>query len=72
MSWITQPDRRSIPNENRVDDDDNILRVHAIHSRVMKLHFDLYVELMCRPGPLTAEQREMIGVAVSHANQCRY
>jgi hypothetical protein len=37
---------------------DNILRIHGVHSRVMRLHFDLYIELMRASGPLTRVQRE--------------
>jgi len=51
---------------------DNILRIHGVHSRVMRLHYDLYIELMRRPGPLTRVQREMLATAVSAANGCHY
>jgi len=72
MAFIQYGDLNSIPLEDRVPDEDNILRIHVVHSRVMTLHYDLYLELMQRPGPLTREQREMIGVAVSHKNHCQY
>jgi uncharacterized peroxidase-related enzyme len=65
------PDDR-IPAEEWVPDKDNVLRIHGIHSRVMRLHYDLYVELMRGPSPLTRAQREMIAVAVSAANGCAY
>ena len=61
-----------IPPEHRVDDTDNILRIHGVHSGVMRLHYDLYIELMRRPGPLTRVQREMLATAVSAANGCHY
>jgi len=61
-----------IPPDDRVDDTDNILRIHGVHSRVMRLHYDLYIELMRRPGPLTRAQREMLATAVSAANGCHY
>jgi alkylhydroperoxidase family enzyme len=61
-----------IPAEDRVDDTDNILRVHGVHSRVMRLHFDLYIELMRKAGPLTRVQREMLATAVSATNGCHY
>jgi alkylhydroperoxidase family enzyme len=38
----------------------------------MRLHYELYVELMRGPGPLSRVQREMIAVAVSSANHCHY
>lgn len=61
-----------IPPDDRVDDTDNILRIHGVHSRVVRLHYDLYIELMRRPGPLTRVQREMLATAVSAANGCHY
>ena len=72
MAYIDYVDPERIPAEDRVDDDDNILRIHGVHSRTMRLHFDLYRELMYGPGPLSRVQREMIAVAVSAANACHY
>ena len=72
MAFIGYVDLDSIPPEDRLPDEDNILRIHAVHGRVMKLHYDLYLELMHHPGPLSRAQREMIGVAVSHKNGCHY
>ena len=40
-----------IPVEDRVDDTDNILRIHGVHNRVARLHDERYIELMRRPGP---------------------
>lgn len=61
-----------IPPEDRTGDDDHIIRVHGVHPRVMRLHYELYVELMRRPGPLTRVQREMVAVVVSATNGCHY
>jgi len=61
-----------IPPPDRVPDRDNILRIHNIHSRVMKRHYDLYRELMYGPGPLSRVQREVIAVVVSALNSCHY
>ncbi len=61
-----------IPEADRVDDDDNIIRIHGVHSRTMRHHLDLYRELMHGPGPLTRVQREMIAVVVSAKNDCFY
>ena len=55
-----------------IGDRDNILRIHGVHARVMKGHFDLYRAVMRGPGPLTRVQREMIGVVVSAENGCGY
>lgn len=62
----------AIPAADRVADQDHIIRVHGVHSRVMRLHYDLYIELMRRPGPLTRIQREMLAVVVSATNGCHY
>jgi len=65
------PDGDIDPVDN-VPDHDNIIRIHGVHSRTMRQHYELYVELMHRPGPLGREQREMIAVMVSGINGCRY
>jgi len=72
MAFIPYLDDDQIPDEDRVPDTDHIIRIHSVHSRTMKHHYELYVELMRRPGPLTRVQREMIAVAVSAANDCHY
>ena len=61
-----------IPAADRVADEDHIIRVHGIHPRVMRLHFELYIELMRGRGPLTRIQREMVAVVVSATNGCHY
>ena len=61
-----------VPADDRVPDQDNILRIHGVHPRTMRQHYDLYVELMRRPGVLERIEREMIAVVVSAANQCHY
>ena len=72
MAFIKYLSQDQIPASDRVPDDDNIIQVHSVHSRIMRLHFDLYVEVMLRPSPLSRIQREMIAVAVSKINQCHY
>lgn len=72
MAFIRYLPEEDIPPDDRVNDRDHIIRVHGVHSRVMAQHFALYRELMYGPGPLTRVQREMVAVAVSHANGCRY
>lgn len=72
MAFIDYVDPASIPPEDRVDDDDNIIRIHGVHSRTIRLHHDLYRELMYARGPLSRIQREMIAVHVSALNGCRY
>lgn len=72
MAFIPYVPDGQIPPEDRVSDSDHILRVHGVHSRVMKLHYNLYLELMHRPSPLSRQQREMIAVTVSTINGCHY
>lgn len=72
MAFIKYLPVDEVPVEYRVPDEDNILRVHSIHGRVMQLHFDLYKEVMHAAGPLTRKQREMVAVVVSSINQCHY
>ncbi len=72
MAFIEYPPDDRIPERDRVPDSDNILRIHGVHSRVMKLHYDLYVEVMHRPSPLSRRQREMVATVISARNRCRY
>ena len=72
MAYIDYIAAEEIPEADRVDDDDNIIRIHGVHSRTMRHHLDLYRELMHGPGPLTRVQREMIAVVVSAKNDCFY
>lgn len=72
MAYIDYIDPDRIPADDRVSDEDNIIRIHGVHSRTIRLHYDLYRELMYGRGPLSRVQREMIAVAVSGANACHY
>ena len=72
MAFIEYVAEDEIPAADRVPDRDNILRIHGVHSRTMRQHYDLYRELMYGRGPLSRIQREMIAVVVSAQNKCRY
>ncbi len=72
MAFIGYVPPGEIPEGDRVPDNDNILQIHGVHSRVMKLHYDLYVEVMHRSSPLSRRQREMVATVVSATNGCRY
>ena len=72
MAFIKYLPDDEIPEADRVPDGDNILRIHGVHGRTMRLHYELYRELMYGPGPLSRAQREMIAVVVSGANGCHY
>ncbi len=72
MAFLPYVPPERIPEDCAVADDDHILRIDGVHPRVMRQHFDLYVELMRRPGPLTRREREMTAVVVSARNRCHY
>ena len=72
MAFIDYVPEEAIPAEDRVDDQDNILRIHGVHSQIMRRHHELYRALMFGRSPLSRIQREMIAVVVSAANDCHY
>lgn len=72
MAFIPYVPDDEVPVEHRVPDRDHIIRIHGVHPATMRQHYDLYVELMRGPGPLTRVQREMIAVVVSAVNGCHY
>jgi hypothetical protein len=72
MAFIAYIPATSLAPEERVADPDNIIQIHAIHPAVMRQHYELYKELMHRPGPLTRRERELLGVRVSALNRCHY
>ncbi len=72
MAFIRYVSESELPAAERVPDNDNILQIHGVHPRVMRQHYELYLELMHRPGPLTRRQREMLAVRVSALNHCHY
>lgn len=51
---------------------DNILKIHSLNPRSMDAHFALYATVMRGRSDLTREQREMIAIVSSVANQCHY
>lgn len=72
MAHIAYPPEDSLDPKDRVADPDNIIQIHRIHPRVMRQHYELYVELMRGPGPLSRVQREMVALVVSATNGCHY
>ncbi len=72
MAFIRYLSESELPLSERVPDSDNILQIHAVHPQVMRQHYELYLELMHRPGPLTRRHREMVAVRVSALNKCHY
>ena len=51
---------------------DNILKIHSLNVKSLKLHYDLYAHLMRGRSPLSRIQREMIAVVASAVNHCHY
>jgi hypothetical protein len=72
MAFIDYVPAATLAPEDRVADPDNIIQIHAIHPAVMRQHYELYKQLMHRPGPLSRRERELLAVRVSVLNQCRY
>lgn len=72
MAFIRYAALGEIPEEHRLPDSDNILRIHGVHPVIGRRHYDLYRDLMLLPGPIPRVQREMVAVVVSAANGCRY
>ncbi len=50
----------------------NILRIQSLHPASLAGHHAYYRAVMLGPSPLSRTQREMIAVAVSQINRCRY
>lgn len=50
----------------------NIMRVQSLNPEAMDAHLDLYLAVMFDDSGLTREEREVIAVAVSSANDCPY
>jgi alkylhydroperoxidase family enzyme len=72
MAYIEYVPLAQIPEQDRVDDEDNIIRISGVQSRVLKAHYGLYHEIMLRCGTLSRVQKEMIAVVVSSLNGCHY
>ena len=51
---------------------DNVLKIHSVNPAALEAHCALYVQAMHKPSPLSRVEREMIAVAVSRLNECRY
>jgi uncharacterized peroxidase-related enzyme len=50
----------------------NIMQVQSLHPGAMEAHMDLYMAIMFGRSGLSREEREMIAVVVSAANECEY
>lgn len=72
MAHISPVPPGQIPESCRVPDQDNIIQIHSVHPEIMKLHYDLYLELMHGKSAWTRIQRERVAVVVSGLNGCHY
>lgn len=72
MAFIAYHPEAALTEAERLADRDNIIQIHRIHPAVMRHHYDLYVSLMHKRGPLSRVQREMIAVTISAINECHY
>lgn len=52
--------------------EDNVIMLHSLNPKSLKLHYQLYAHLMRGRSDLSRIQREMIAVVVSAANRCHY
>ncbi len=50
----------------------NIMQIQSLMPTVMEAHLDLYMAVMFGHSGLSREEREMIAVVVSAANDCHY
>ena len=50
----------------------NILSVHSLNPSALQTHMDLYMAIMFGRSGLSREEREMIAIVVSSADQCSY
>lgn len=50
----------------------NIMKVQSLNPDAMKKHMDLYLSIMFGRSKLSREEREIIAVAVSKVNGCKY
>ncbi len=51
---------------------DHILKIHSLNPESLDLHYAYYSHMMRGKSGLSRAEREMIGVAVSRANDCFY
>lgn len=50
----------------------NIVRAMSLRPSVLKRSLELYRAIMFGPSGLTRQQRELLAVVVSRANECHY
>lgn len=50
----------------------NVMQVHSLNPASLRLHIDLYEQIMFGKSGLSREERELTAVMVSAANKCSY
>jgi uncharacterized peroxidase-related enzyme len=50
----------------------NIVKAMSLRPEVLKRSIELYREVMFGPSPLSRQERELLAVVVSSANECDY
>ena len=50
----------------------NVGRIHDLHPGMSRRFYDLFLELMVRPGALPRWRRELVATVVSSENGCHY
>ena len=51
---------------------DNVMKIHGLNPASLKTHFELYVQALHKPSPLSRAEREMVATEVSRLNGCEY
>jgi hypothetical protein len=82
VAWIQVSDDRNADTRlaemyARMDDPaygrvDNILQIHSLHPEGMRVHWELYREVMASTKTLPKVDREMVALVVSLLNDCHY
>ena len=72
MAFIDYIPYDQVPEPWQVNDRDHIIQIHSVHPQTLRHHYELYIELMRKRGPLSRIRREMIAVVISAENRCHY
>jgi len=51
---------------------DEVMKAHSLNPESLRTHLEMYSAAMHRPSPLSRAERELVAVAVSRLNGCRY
>ena len=51
---------------------DNVMSIHSLNPATLEAHAALYIQCMKGDSPLSRAEREIVAVAASRCNRCRY